>query len=77
MIEYPILQSRGNKVKFENQQKACSVCKQPTFLRTNGHKPLCAIHFIIHDSIEEVIDGTGSENLPEEKNKVGSQARTG
>ena len=62
-------------MKFENQKKPCTICKAPSFLRTDGGKPLCPIHFIMHGSNDEVIAGTGTETFPLVRKKIISQTR--
>lgn len=62
-------------MKFENQKKPCTICKVPSFLRTDGGKPLCPTHFIRYGGNDELIEGTGIEALPLGKKRVVSQAR--
>jgi len=62
-------------MRFDNQKKPCTICKTPSFLRTDGGKPLCPIHFIMYGNSDEVIDGTGTDTLTLAKKTVISQTR--
>ena len=61
-------------MRFENEQKPCAICKAPSFLRTDGGKTLCPIHFIIYAGTDEAIEGTGTGKLALGENAVVSQA---
>ncbi len=63
-------------MRFDNEQKPCIICKEESFLRTDEDNPLCPVHFIIYAIIDEVTDGTGTENLLLEENTVASQAHS-
>ncbi len=62
-------------MRFDNQKKPCTICKVPSFLRTDGGNPLCPIHFIMYGRNDEAMDGTGIETLPLAKKTVISQSR--
>ena len=63
-------------MKFENQKKPCAICKVPSFLRTDGGKPLCPIHLIMYGSNGEIIEDTGIKALPLANKAVMSQTRS-